>query len=343
MTMRINARSIPLVILFFFIILAGFVSGLFFYHYYLPHPSADFEGQTRYLLVRAGDNIEKIADNLEEMGAISSKSIFVFFSRLLNKDRLMKAGRYAIKPNSSLAYIVGRITRGESTPFDITIPEGYTISQIANLLESSVEADMTEFRAAVTDPKLIDSLGIRAKNLEGYLAPSTYNVYFCENPRRIINRMAAHFFNSLPDSFEAKARRLGLTFHQAVTLASLIEKEAMLDSERPIISAVYLNRLRRGMKLDCDPTVIYAMGGLDRRLLRGDLDYDSPYNTYLYPGLPPSPIANPGVKSLEAAVEPAPVGYLYFVARGNGSHIFSLTLDDHINAIQRIKRLNGHG
>jgi UPF0755 protein len=155
--------------------------------------------------------------------------------------------------------------------------------------------------------------------------------------------MAAHFFNSLPDSFEAKARRLGLTFHQAVTLASLIEKEAMLDSERPIISAVYLNRLRRGMKLDCDPTVIYAMGGLDRRLLRGDLDYDSPYNTYLYPGLPPGPIANPGVKSLEAAVEPAPVGYLYFVARGNGSHIFSLTLDDHINAIQRIKRLNGHG
>ncbi|OGC94678.1 MAG: hypothetical protein A2W25_15775 [candidate division Zixibacteria bacterium RBG_16_53_22] len=341
--MKINTGPIPQAILFSLIALAVFGAAFLGFQYYFPHPGANFGNETRYLLVRGGDNIEKIANNLYRMGAVSSESGFLFFSRLLKKDRLMKVGRYAIKPHSSLAYIIGIITRGESTPFDITVPEGYTISQIANCFESGVEIDMAGFREAVTDRKLIDSLGIQAPSLEGYLAPSTYNVYFCENPRRIVNRMAAHFFNSLPDSFEVKAKRLGLTFHQAVTLASLIEKEAMLDSERPIISAVYLNRLRRGMKLDCDPTVIYAMGGLDRPLLRGDLDYDSPYNTYLYAGLPPGPIANPGVKSLEAAVEPAPVGYLYFVARGNGSHVFSLTLDDHINAIQRIKRLNGQG
>jgi UPF0755 protein len=343
MMIKIKAKAIPLYILFFLILSAGFMAGLFFYNYYLPHQTARFGDQTRYLLVRKGDNIDKIGSNLMEMGAISSKSRFLFFTRLLNKDNLMKAGRYAIGRNSSMAHIVGRVTRGESTPFDVTIPEGYTISQIANLLESSVEIDVTEFRAAVRDRVFIDSLGIKGGNLEGYLAPSTYNVYFCENPRRIVNRMAAHFFDALPDSFETRARRLGLTFHQAVTLASLIEREARLDNERRIISAVYLNRLRIGMKLDCDPTVIYAMGGLDRPLLRGDLDFDSPYNTYLHAGLPPGPIANPGVKSLAAAVDPAPVGYLFFVARGDGSHAFSRTLDDHNINVQRARRNNGKG
>jgi UPF0755 protein len=255
----------------------------------------------------------------------------------------MKVGRYAIKPNSSPAYIIGVISRGETTPYNITIPEGYTVSQIASLLESNVETDINEFHRIITDRAFIESLGISGRSLEGYLAPSTYNVYFSESPRRLVNRLVSHFFDSLPDSFEVKASRLGLTFHQAVTLASLIEKEARLDVERPMISAVYLNRLRKGMLLECDPTVIYAMGGLDRPLLKGDLDFDSPYNTYIYQGLPPGPIANPGFKSLKAAVNPMAVHYLYFVARGDGGHVFSNTLDDHINAIIRIKRLNGRG
>jgi UPF0755 protein len=336
-----KAKSIPLALLSVSILAISLVPGIIFYQYYLPHQAANFGNETRYLLVRKGDNIATIADTLRQMGALSSSANFEFYSKLFNKAHLLKVGRYPIKPKSSLAYIIGKITRGESTPFDITIPEGYTVSQIANALESTVEIDITEFRQAITDRGLIDSLGIKAESLEGYLAPSTYNVYFCENSRRIVNRMAGHFFSSLPDSFEYRAEKLGLTFHQAVTLASLIEKEARLDNERPVISAVYLNRLRRGMKLDCDPTVIYAMGGLDRPLLRGDLDYDSPYNTYLYAGLPPGPIANPGVKSLEAAVAPSQVGYLYFVAKGDGSHIFSRTLDEHNSAIFNIRRLNG--
>jgi UPF0755 protein len=338
-----RVRTISLSALFLVIISAGFVSILFFYHYFVPHQTPGFGHDTKYLLVRRGDSLSTVADNLQKMGAISSTSNFIFFAELLDKDGLMKVGRYAIKPGNSLAHIIGAITRGESAPFDITIPEGYEISQIANLLESSVETDIAEFRTLVADSALLDSLNIKADNLEGYLAPSTYNVYFSEHPRKIVNRMVSHFFDSLPDSFAIKAERLGLTFHQAVTLASLVEKEARLDSERPIIAAVYLNRLRRGMKLDCDPTVIYGMGGLDRPLLRGDLDYDSPYNTYLYAGLPPGPIANPGVRSLGAAVNPAKVGYLYFVARGDGSHVFSHTLDDHNNAIYRIKRMNGRG
>jgi UPF0755 protein len=338
-----NTRTIPLTFLFSLILLAGTVSILFYYHYYVPHQAPDFGGETKYLIVRKVDNIESIADSLQKMGAVSSKSNFLFFARLLNKSHLIKVGRYVITPNSSLAHVIGAITRGESAPFDITIPEGLTILQIADLLESSIEIDLDDFHEILRDRALLDSLGIRADNLEGYLAPSTYNVYFNENPRKIVGRMVSHFFQTLPDSFQIKADRLGLSFHQAVTLASLVEKEARLDSERSIISSVYLNRLRRGMRLDCDPTVIYAMGGLDRPLLRGDLDYDSPYNTYLNYGLPPGPIANPGIKSLEAAVSPASTAFLYFVAKGDGSHLFSHTLEDHINAINRIKRNNGRG
>jgi UPF0755 protein len=210
------------------------------------------------------------------------------------------------------------------------------------LLGSSVEMDVEKFETMVSDRRYLDSLQIPADNLEGYLAPSTYNLYYDESPRRIINKMVSHFFESLPDSFTIKAHRLGLTTHQAVTLASMIEKEARLDGERPIIAAVLLNRLRKGMFLDCDPTVIYALGGLNRPLLRADLDIESPYNTYRKPGLPPGPISNPGVKALDAAVNPAPVGYLYFVARGDGSHVFTYSLDDHIDATYRIKRRNGH-
>lgn len=319
------------------------VLAVFIYLYKVPHSAADFKGETNYLLVKKGETVEQIAENLQKMGAISSKSQFVFFTRLLGRTKLMKVGRYEVGPKSSISHLIGIMTRGETTPFNVTIPEGYTISQIANLFESTAEIEPSEFRDAVSDRHYLDSLKIAANNFEGYLAPSTYNLFYCENPRKVVTKMVSHFFESLPDSFEIKAGRLGLTFHQAVTLASLVEKEARLDSERPLIAAVYLNRLRKGMRLECDPTVIYAMGGLDRPLLKGDLDFDSPYNTYRNYGLPPGPIANPGIKSLEAAVTPAQAGYLYFVARGDGSHVFSYSLDDHINATNRIKRQNGRG
>jgi UPF0755 protein len=321
-----------------FLIVAVMVA--FIYLYKFPHQKSDFGNEAKYLLVKKSDTAQQIGANLEEMGAISSKGTFVFFARLLGKSQYLKVGRYVIKPHSSLSNIIGMIVRGESAPFDVTIPEGFTLKQIANLLETTLDTDMNEFHQAVTDRHYLDSLNIPAGDLEGYLAPSTYNLYYEENPRRVVSRMVAHFFELLPDSFEIKARRLGLTVHQAVTLASLVEKEARLDEERPIIAAVYLNRLRKGMRLECDPTVIYALGGLNRPLLKGDLDVDSPYNTYRNYGLPPGPIANPGAKSLEAAINPSSVGYLYFVANGDGHHIFSYTLYDHNNARIRIKRHN---
>lgn len=321
-----------------------FAAGLFYiYAYHIPHPRSEFKDETRYIIVKRGETLSDIAGHLQELGAISSKSNFIFFGKLFGKGARMKTGRYAIEPSYSMARIMRIITRGEAAPFNITIREGYTMAETARLLESIIGLDVEKFKKIVTDPYLLDSLGIEAENLEGYLSPSTYNFFYEEDAAGVISKMVDNFFNTLPDSFEIKANRLGLTFHEAVTLASMIEEEAMIDSERPTISSVFLNRLKKRMRLECDPTVIYAMGGLNRPLLRKDLTYKSPYNTYRNYGLPPGPISNPGVRSLEAVVNPTAESYLYFVATGDGAHIFSYTLRDHINAINRVKRNRRNG
>ncbi len=315
----------------------------FFSIYYIPHPSDEFSDGTRYLIVKRGESLADIAKNLEAMGAISSSSNFVFFSKLFGNGTKMKTGRYVVKPDDSIADIVDVVVRGEATPFNITIPEGYTLAEMASLLQNAIGMDFDGFKKLVSDPDLLDSLGIYGENLEGYLAPAKYDFFYEEDPKNVVAKMTGHFFESLPDSFEIKANRMGLTFHEAVTLASMIEEEAMLDSERPVIAAVYLNRLRKKWRLECDPTVIYAVGGLGRPLRRRDLKVDSPYNTYKYFGLPPGPISNPGVKSLEAAVNPSKSEFMFFVARGDGSHEFTRTLREHINAINRIKRSKRNG
>ncbi|MEE9554646.1 MAG: endolytic transglycosylase MltG [candidate division Zixibacteria bacterium] len=325
------------------ILITGLTAGIaavisFLYLYHIPHSRDDFKDETRYLIVKRGESLSNVADHLEELGAISSKTSFVLFGKLLGNASKMKTGRYAVEPSYSMADIMGIITRGEAAPFNVTLPEGYTLVEIGRSLENTIGLDIDDFKEAIDDTAIFDSLGIEADNLEGYMAPSTYNFFYEEEAGRVVEKMTEHFFSSLPDSFEIKANRLGLTFHEAVTLASLIEEEAMRDSERPVIASVFLNRLKKRMRLECDPTVIYAMGGLDRPLRRKDLKYESPYNTYQVSGLPPGPISNPGVKSLEAAVNPANDKYLFFVARGDGSHQFTYTFRDHTNAVNRIKR-----
>ena len=327
------------------VLLILFVLGwiYFFSLFYIPHTSDDFTEGTRYLIVKRGQSLSEIAAGLEKMGAISSRSDFKFYTKMLGNSTRLKTGRYAIRPDDSISDIVDILVKGYAAPFNVTIPEGYTMAEMASLLGSTIDMDEAGFKKLLYDQDLLDSLGIEADNLEGYLAPSTYNFFYEENPKSVVLKMVGHFFESLPDSFEEKANNLGLTFDEAVTLASMVEEEAMIDSERPVIAAVYLNRLRKRWRLECDPTVIYALGGLDRPLYRKDLTYDSPYNTYKYFGLPPGPISNPGIKSLEAAVNPAQSNYMFFVAKGDGSHVFTRTLRDHNNARIRIKRNNNHG
>ncbi|OQX91913.1 MAG: hypothetical protein B6D58_05680 [candidate division Zixibacteria bacterium 4484_95] len=268
------------------LIFVCFLIGVFVgsYLYYIPHQSPDFGNKTKYFIVNRGDTVYDIGHKLYKMGAISGEFSFVVFSRLLGHSRKLKSGRYAIKPKTSMSEIFRILTEGAAVPFNITIPEGLTVAQTADLLDRQLNFNKDEFLRICSDKKL------------------------------------------------------DLSFYEAVIMASLIEKEAMIDDERPLISAVYHSRLKKRMRLQCDPSVIYALGGLNRPLYYKDLEINSPYNTYRYYGLPPGPICSPGKASLEAAVNPADVDYLYFVARGDGSHIFSVTNREHINAKNRIKR-----
>lgn len=309
------------------------------YVYYSPCQTDSFGDQTRYIIVKRGDSVYDIAFNLQKIGAITTEHNFWLFSKFLGHTPKIKAGRYGIEPGYSLHDLFDMMTRGAAVPFNVTILEGLQIKEIADVLEKNLNLSRDEFITICSDRELLDSLGITtADNLEGYLFPDTYNFFYDESPRSVIIKMVAQLKNNLPENFEQKAKALGMSVHEAITLASLIEAEAMLDSERPIISAVYHNRLIQGYRLQCDPTVIYALGKDKKRLFYKDLEIDSPYNTYKHYGLPPGPICSPGKASLDAAVNPAAVDYLYFVAKGDGSHVFSRSNREHVNAKNRIKR-----
>ncbi len=314
-----------------------FVFGV--YTYYTPCQTSEFGDQTKYLIVKRGDTTYDIAYNLQKMGAISTEFNFMLFSKILGHATDLKAGRYGLEPGYSLHDIFDIMTRGAAVPFNVTVLEGQEIKEIAEVLADNLEFDYDAFVQACNDRQLLDSFSITTSdNLEGYLFPDTYNFFYNETPQSVITKMTNQLKANLPPDFETKAKALGMTFHEAITMASLIEGEAMLDRERPTISAVYHNRLKKGYRLQCDPTVIYALGKRKKRLLYKDLEIDSPYNTYKYYGLPPGPICSPGKASLEAAVNPASVDYLYFVAKGDGSHVFSRSNREHVNAKNRIKR-----
>jgi UPF0755 protein len=226
----------------------------------------------------------------------------------------------------------------------LTIPEGATVRDIVTLVATKELGEHQGLLELAADKLFVSSLGFDAPSLEGYLFPDTYHVPRGIRARDLLILMVRAFRNHYTEEISTRAQRLGLTQHEVLTLASLIEKEAKLDEERPLIAAVYLNRLRRGMRLQCDATVIYALGErFDGNLRKADLDVDSPYNTYRNAGLPPGPIANPGRQSIEAAVTPAPVDYLYFVAtKQPGKHQFSRTLAEHNQAVWKYQRRPDH-
>lgn len=315
-----------------------FVFGI--YIYYSPCQTTDFSDKTQYFIVKRGDTIYDIAYNLQKTGAISSEFNFMLFSKLLGHTPKLKAGRYGIDPGYSLHNLFDMMTRGAAIPFNVRIIEGLQIKEIARILADNLNFSNSEFIKACNNRHLLDSLSITTSdNIEGYLFPDTYNFFYDESPHSVIKKMIEQLKANLPPDFETKAKAHGMNLHEAITMASLIEAEAMLDRERPTISAVYHNRLRKGYRLQCDPTVIYAIGKYKKRLLYKDLKIDSPYNTYKHYGLPPGPICSPGKASLNASVNPAQADYLYFVAKGDGSHVFSRTNNEHVNAKNRIKRL----
>lgn len=316
------------------ILLGAGLGGYCWYDYSTP---ASAEENSRLFTVLPGLPVRQIARRLQEAGLIRHRQTFVLYAMLSQKAARLQAGEYLLSPGMSPAEILDLLYHGKVAQYPLTIPEGSTLQDIATLITAQGFGTVQDVLSAATDRAFIASLDLEVASLEGYLFPETYHFSRGTRVRTILSTMVRTFHERYTEAIASQARALGLSRHQVLTLASLIEKEARVARERALIAAVFHNRLRRGMRLQCDSTVIYALGRLfDGNLRKADLDYDSPYNTYRYAGLPPGPIASPGSLSLQAAVEPAAVDYLYFVAtRENGTHHFSVTLHEHNRAVQR--------
>jgi UPF0755 protein len=310
---------------------------LVFYLWLYYHTPAGQDTQTRLVDIPLGASLHQIATQLDQAGLIRHRWMFVLYASWLRPGPHLQAGEYALQATLSPAQIVDIMRHGRVVQHVLTIPEGLTVRDIASLIAAKGLGKRQTILDLAHDKSFIESLGLTVSSLEGYLFPDTYHVPRGISERDLLALMVRTLQANYTEEIAARGRQLGLTQHEVLTLASLIEKEAQIDAERSLIAAVYHNRLRRGMRLQCDPTVIYALGErFDGNLRKEDLRIDSPYNTYRYAGLPPGPIANPGRRSIEAAVTPAPVDYLYFVATGrNGTHQFSRTLREHNNAVRK--------
>jgi len=335
MTYHFRKKTLVKTLVSFCIILLVIVLYIFFYPL-----SWKAEKDSFFIAVDKGDNLPVISQKLKSSGLGFNSSLLFLSSKLLGIDRKILPGRYDFQKGVTLSNLLRKFYKNETSSIDVTIPEGYNLYQIAGLLKKEIGLDSVLFVKTSLNDSLIHSLGLDTKSLEGYLFPNTYRLFWKMEPDKIIEMMVQEFKKIIDVTVPQQLKSLNLDLSKIVTLASLVESEAKIDEERPLISAVYYNRLKIGMPLQCDPTVIYALSGLNRPLTHEDLDIDSPYNTYKYPGLPPGPINNPGKASVLAALFPAKVNYLYFVAKGDGSHIFSVNLEEHNQAIAKIKREN---
>jgi UPF0755 protein len=286
-----------------------------------------------YVVVERGLSYSQIAERFTASGLIRDETLFLVLGRVFGIEHRARAGRYRFRPTSNMIDILNTTYRER-----VLIRPGKTLEGISQILFSKASVDSVGFLALAHDSAFVADLGIPSATAEGYLFPETYDVEWQESAESIVRRMVSRFFKSFDESLRARARQIGMTVNEAVTLASIIEKEAMLDRERPLISAVFHNRLKVGMKLQADPTVRYALKKWSGRVLYRDLKVDSPFNTYVVYGLPPRPICNPGLASLVAAVFPLPGSEdLYFVAQGDGSHYFSPNAREHGQAKARYK------
>jgi UPF0755 protein len=310
------------------------VAGGFLY-YRATRPYRGFTG-TVYVELPHGTSTSGMAAELAKAGVIGSRWDF-WIARLANRGRALQAGEYAFDHPASAMEVCARIARGDIFYFELLVPEGKNMFDIGAAAEQLGVFKGTEFVKAAQDPTVIRDLDPQAPSLEGYLFPSTYRLGHRTTPTQLCRMMT--------ERFRAAWRGLNTDagVHETVTLASLVEKEGKLEEERPLIAAVFANRLRLGMKLECDPTTIYAaqlLGVYRGTIYRSDLDRDDPYNTYRHVGLPPGPIANPGIPSLAAALHPAASEALYFVRRpdDSGGHQFSSTLAEHSVAVEKYRR-----
>jgi UPF0755 protein len=309
-----------------------------YFGYFLVSP-AGIDSKEETFIVKRGKGLKAISGELWEKRLIKNKSLFMLWAMLTGGTRNIKAGEYGLSQSMAPVKILNILTSGMVKTHYLTIPEGLTVEQIADLLEKSnlVNIHKKEFLDLVNDKALVTSYNIDGSSLEGYLFPDTYLINRDISAKELIDLMVKHFwgvFNALADNPEYSTKGL-VSLKEIVTLASIVEKETGLAEERPLIASVFINRLKKRMRLESDPTVIYGLKDFDGNLKRKDLRSPNPYNTYMNYGLPPGPIANPGKGSLVAVINPEKTDYLYFVSKNDGSHHFSSTLTEHNKAVAK--------
>ena len=289
------------------------------------------------VIVPRGASFGQAADSLATNGIIGSQKLFTLYGRIVGGDRKVKPGTYLLKHGTPWNDIISALNGGHGLVNTVTIPEGWSIAQITPALAKTLKVPADSVTAAVRDTAMLARLDIPNPTLEGYLFPDTYAFPVGTTARQAVREMVYAFERRWRPAWDSAALSMNINRNDLVTMASIVEKEARLPEERPVIAAVYYNRLRRGMLLQADPTVQYALGHHVGRVLYKDLEIKSPYNTYVNKGLPPGPIASPGVASLVAAANPANVQYLYFVATPDGHHEFRMTLEQHTNAVRQVR------
>ncbi len=288
--------------------------------------------------VAPGMTFRQVQDDLVEKGIVTNPQLFRWAALLTRRENDIQTGRYLFRYGESVSCILRRLTHGEVEYTRVVVPEGFYMKEIASLLQEKAVVDSVAFMETATDSQFVTDLGILEPTLEGYLFPDTYLFNWPISPEEVARRMVYRFREIYGMYIAKDADSIGMHRTHVVTLASIIQAEAVYDSEMPRISDVYHNRLRAGMRLEADPTVAYALGGLRRRLWLKDLKVKSPYNTYRVKGLPPGAICSPGRSALEAAVNPLTgSNKYYFVADGTGRHYFSRTYNEHLQAKRRIK------
>ena len=327
-------RKFLLTVLFLsFSLLLFFVS--IFAFLYMP---AQQKRRVVEVKVDRGESFTSVVNKLKDRGVIPNEKIFTLWARLLALDKKIHWGVYRFDLPIAPREVLDRMVLGRGLFHRITVPEGLALNEIADLLVREGATDEEKFLKEARSTEILSLLGLEPNGIEGYLFPDTYYFPVSATERDVLTAMVEQFQEIFTPKMERQAKKLGLSRHEVVTLASLVEKEAGVETERPLVSAVFHNRLKYNIPLQSDPTVIYGLEGFTGKLRRKDLQNPSPYNTYFIRGLPPGPICNPGLSSLLAALFPARVSYLYFVSKNDGTHFFSETIREHNRAVNIYQR-----
>ena len=299
-------------------------------------------GEDQLFVVREGATLKEVAAGLEKAGMVKARFPVIAWGKLHGYDRKIKAGDYSLNGTMTPIEILERLTNGNILNYSVTIPEGFTARQIADLLHERGLCDKAAFLSSVHDAYVAQEAGLTVADLEGYLYPDTYKFARGISPGSIVRMMVMRFREKMKPLRE-KVEASGMTMNEIITLASIVEKETGSAEERPVIASVFLNRLKKGMRLESDPTVIYGIADFNGNLTREDLNRPGPYNTYTEKGLPPGPIANPGIDSIRAVLYPSHTDFLFFVSKNDGTHCFSKTLSEHNRAVRTYQKRSRKG